>query len=353
MGLRYLLGIVFLLSLSSCKGQLPPKQYNDALVVNNEIWGLTTDGKIRTFNLNDGSPLIKETNDLHSIVAFAKDNKSNIVIANSSDRIQIIDQKSFKRKTIGRCDSTVYAITFDHQNNCYALTAKGVVDIGTGRSYVSTTSINKSIKYQPGLMVKPDAFFIDTNDNIWIGFGHGEWGGNLFVFNTRTKKYIKLDTCFKNGISPVKSIFEGDDNIYISTGLQHMLLSGSIIKVNNFKSMLIFDGSEYFDTPDGKSQKNPNPQYIGPATFNKQENCIYFYSHQGIFRGNIKDDLSKIENWEKIIKPKLHWTNGQSNAVGSPMNVTKIQVMDRNKFFFVSKNDGIGLYTSGNLIMLQ
>ena len=132
-----------------------------------------------------------------------------------------------------------------------------------------------------------------------------------------------------------------------------MLLSGSIIKVSNFKSTLVFDGSEYFHTPDGKSQNNPNPQYIGPATFNKQENCIYFYSHQGIFRGNTKDDLSKIENWEKIIKPTLHWTNGQSNAVGSPMNVTKIQVMDRNKFFFVSKNDGIGLYTGGNLIMLQ
>jgi hypothetical protein len=96
MGLRYLLALVFLLSLSSCKGQLPPKQYSDALVVNNEIWGLTTDGKIRTFNLNDGSPLIKETHDLHSIVAFAKDNKSNIVIADSSNRIQIIDQNTLR-----------------------------------------------------------------------------------------------------------------------------------------------------------------------------------------------------------------------------------------------------------------
>jgi hypothetical protein len=81
MDLRDLFVIVFLLSLSSCKGQLPPKQYSDAFVVNNEVWGLTTDGKIRTFNLDDGSSLIKETDDLHSIIAFAKDNKSNIVIA--------------------------------------------------------------------------------------------------------------------------------------------------------------------------------------------------------------------------------------------------------------------------------
>jgi hypothetical protein len=74
-----------------------------------------------------------------------------------------------------------------------------------------------------------------------------------------------------------------------------------------------------------------------------------FYSQQGVFRGSIKDDLSRIENWEKIIKLKLHCTKGQSNAAGSPMNVTKIQVIDRNKFFFVSKNDGIGLFDRGNV----
>jgi hypothetical protein len=352
--LRYLLVVTSFFYLSSCVGQqqLPVNQYSDAVVINNEIWGLTTDGKIRTFNLSDGSPVIKDSNNLAAIAAIAKDHTDNIIIADSSDRIREIDQKSFKAKTIGRCDTVVYALLFDGQNNCYALSAKGIVDINRHRTYVSNTSINQSVKYQRGTMPRPDAFFIDKNDNIWIGFGHGEWGGNMFVFNSRTKKFIKLNEYFKQGISPVKSIFEVNDDVYISTGLMHMAFSGSIIKLCDFKDTTVFESYSFQKNPDGTNRGN-DAEYIGPATFNQFDKCIYFYSQHGIFKGDPKGDLSKIEMWHKIIQPKLNWTNGQSNAVGSPMNVSKLQFIDKDKLIFISKNDGIGLYDGSKLVMLQ
>jgi hypothetical protein len=94
-------------------------------------------------------------------------------------------------------------------------------------------------------------------------------------------------------------------------------------------------------------------EYIGPGAFNPFNNSIYFYSQHGFFRGDMAKDLSKFENWEKIVKPKLTWTNGQPDAVGSPMNVLKICIIDKARFVFLSQSDGIGLFDGDKVILLK
>lgn len=96
-----------------------------------------------------------------------------------------------------------------------------------------------------------------------------------------------------------------------------------------------------------------NGEYIGPATYNKYDNSIYFYSQHGIFKGFKSKDLSKIENWEIILKPKLRWTWGQEDAVGAPMNVLKMNIIDKDKFIFLTQNDGIGFFDGEKLKMLR
>ena len=68
-------------------------------------------------------------------------------------------------------------------------------------------------------------------------------------------------------------------------------------------------------------------EYIGPASFNKFDNSIYFYSQNGIFKGDKAKDLSKIANWQNILKP---------DAVGSPMNVLKLIIIEKEKFTFLT-----------------
>lgn len=53
------------------------------------------------------------------------------------------------------------------------------------------------------------------------------------------------------------------------------------------------------------------------------------------------------------MQPKLHWKSGQPDAVGSPMNVLKLQVLDDGKIIFVSQNDGVGIYDGKTLTMIQ
>jgi hypothetical protein len=94
-------------------------------------------------------------------------------------------------------------------------------------------------------------------------------------------------------------------------------------------------------------------EYIGPSAYNKYNKSIYFYSQNGIFKGELNKDLSKIENWSNIIKPKLHWSQGQPDAVGSPMNVFKLAIIDRDRFLFLTQHDGIGFYDGQNLKMID
>ncbi|MNL74322.1 hypothetical protein D3C87_1999410 [compost metagenome] len=54
-----------------------------------------------------------------------------------------------------------------------------------------------------------------------------------------------------------------------------------------------------------------------------------------------------------MVDPKLHWSYGQPDAIGSPMNVLKLKFITPDKLIFVSQNDGIGIYNGKTLIMTR
>jgi hypothetical protein len=212
--------------------------------------------------------------------------------------------------------------------------------------------MNHQINYKDG-WGKPACYFIDKEDNIWIGFGYGEWGGNLFVFKTSDKRFLtaSLDG-FEFELSPVKSFFEDSSSVYLSSGLQHMMTSGAIVRFDNFKATTILNSDSHWNNRETRDSMIEG-EYIGPATFNNFNNSIYFYSQNGIFRGAKSKDLSKIGNWTLVVKPNLHWKSGQPDAVGSPMNVLKISIIDGSKFIFLSQSDGIGFYDGEKLTMIK
>src|SRR5690606_35022109 len=114
---------------------------------------------------------------------------------------------------------------------------------------------------------------------------------------------LSLDD-FRIELFPIKSFFEDSTSVYISAGLQHMMTSGIIVKMDNQKAKILFNSESHWLNPE-KRDTFIDGEYIGPATFNPYNNSIYFYSHNGIFIGDKSNDLSKIENWEKVVSPKL------------------------------------------------
>jgi hypothetical protein len=246
----------------------------------------------------------------------------------------LLDERGGAFKKISKSLNKVYNIVFNKNNDAYLITDKGILDASNGKTYLPDTSfrLNKQIRGWP----KPSAVFMDDEDNIWVGSGFGEWGGELFVFNTKTEKFIRpVLNGFRIELYPVKSIFSDGNAIFISFGLQHMMTSGCIMKFTNYKCSPVFVSEsrwvEDIDTSRGKRLQGG--EYIGPAAYSQNDHCIYFYSQHGIFKGEKEKDLSKIDNWIKIASPKLHWKSGQPDAVGSPMNVLKMNSQATANYF--------------------
>jgi hypothetical protein len=192
---------------------------------------------------------------------------------------------------------------------------------------------------------------MDEEDNLWVGFRYGEWGGDLFVFNTRQRRFLPLKLgAFSIELNPIQSICSDGKNVFVSTGLSHMDISGSIVQFIDNQASIIFDSSPYSDAH--SKDTSFKAEYIGPAAFNSSDHKLYFYSQHGFFRGDPKEDLSSIVKWEKVAQPHLKWSWGQLDAVGYPMNVAKIAFYRNSQIVFLTQSNGIGVLQDGRFIFL-
>jgi hypothetical protein len=337
------------LALNACS-QTAATLYSDFVIANDQLWALTGDGHLRLFDLKNAAPLT-EPPIQDSLVAVAKDVHSAIVIGDKNHRIERYDTGGHSWTLLGNYSGTLYGITFDHANTCYLITSRGIVELGTKQSYLPDSGRNSQINYH-GAWFWPLTYCMDAEDNIWVGFRFGEWGGDVFVFNTHLRRFLPLNL---KGIdielNPVQAICSNGDNIFISTGLDHMMTtSGDIIQFKNYSASIVLDSSPFSD----KHQKDTSftGEYIGPAAFNNVDHCLYFYSQHGFFRGDPDKDLSSIEKWEKIAQPHLKWSSGQMDAVGSPMNVRKIAFYHDSQMVFLTQLNGIGLLQDGQVSFL-
>jgi hypothetical protein len=132
----------------------------------------------------------------------------------------------------------------------------------------------------------------------------------------------------------------------------HFSTSGAIARFHHDTCSVIFESQEHAIQKPGAAVKQIIAgEYIGPGASSPSDKNIYFYSQNGIFEGRPGTDLSVIDKWKKIFTPTLHWSNGQPDAVGFPMNVLQLIFIAPNRFIFLSQLDGIGLYDGQKVVM--
>ena len=91
----------------------------------------------------------------------------------------------------------------------------------------------------------PSLVFVDNNDVIWMTSFYGEFGGTLQLFDSQERKII--NTPIENlelGLFFPQSIFTDGktDAVYIASGIQHIISSGDIFKIQHYTAEKIFDG---------------------------------------------------------------------------------------------------------------
>lgn len=346
--------------------QPKPTTYSDFVIDGNQVWLLNSKGFVMVGNLYSENYVDSTLATDAPIIALTKDRKRNIVIGDSSHTIRQYDNQQKVWLTIGRTTNKLTNIIFNSHNTCFGVTNLGIVDIETGKCYFPADSLsgNSYVRYKNSWFHAPTCF-IDHQDKLWLGFDHGEWGGDVFAFDTRKKTFIPLKTAAVNmAMNPVDGFCEAEGHVYMSGGLSHISLThGSIVKFTDNVAYSILESKDV-ETPvkvgsdklTGKVEKWitwTGGHQIGPITYNARNNCLYFYSQNGIFKGRLKARLGDINQWKNVLKPQLKWGSGRHNTVGSPMNVLKMEFTPNGALVFLAEYDGLGIYDGKSLHFIR
>lgn len=319
------------------------EQFVDFVMKDNNIIALSTNGILYNIDKKNGNKSRYSTGSDLLFTQLSLDKKQNIILVGTKSVYRL---KNSKINKINYSKHEILGLVYDTNNRCYLITKKGIVDTRTSKIYFPNDTLSQSTRKTKEWSTFPPNFptyKIDQNNKIWIGFDYGEWGGELYVFDTREHKYLKPN--FMGFFRPMTSITDANNGVYIASSLAHFTISSSIILYDNLKNETIF--SSYTHKKNENDDKLIDGEYIGPIYYTN--NNLYFYSQNGFFKGNLGVDLNEFENWKKVFNPNFKWSFGRSNPVGGRMTVNKFIVLDDDEIIFLTQNNGIGIFRNNEI----
>ncbi len=197
----------------------------------------------------------------------------------------------------------------------------------------------------------PQYTFMDSQDRIWMTNSFGEFGGSIQIFDTRKRTELNADIDSLNfGLLFPKSVFENNNqNIYITSGLQHFMNSGDIFRIEKNLGTKVYSSENLRDSTEANSFNGGI--FVGPGAFNPYDNKIYFATTNGFYRVSIPNK-GKIENLELLFKPDLLWER-EPLAIGVSMSIKKLAFTNDNRLVFLTSNNGVGVYDGKELKMIK
>ncbi|GAB3032216.1 hypothetical protein [Spirosoma pulveris] len=362
--------VLLFVNRETVRGQEVSKEvrYKDFSLVGKSLLLLTRSGRLDLFNSLTAKQAIP-VQTAAPVVAATIDREGTIVIGDTNHSIQAYNSRQKTWRVLSTYTDKLTGIVFNSQNQCFLITDKGIVDVQTHTTYFPDSSFytNRQIRYTRGWF-SPPVSFLDYQDNLWLGFNHGEWGGDVFSFDTRRHAFRQLQTeQIRMTTNPVNGFCDDRQNVYMSGGVSHMFLThGSISRFSNGLATPVLQSKDK-ETPvevmmedprTGKKKKQrlitwKGGHRIGPMAYNPVNTCLYFYSQFGIFKGSPTADLSDIKKWLNTLKLNLKWTANSPYAAGPAMNVLKMQFTPDGTLLFLTEHNGLGVYTGKNLRYIE
>lgn len=377
---------------------LTNQDYKDFVVDREKknIWAITQNNELVVINLNTLA-LDTQIEKLANVACISQSKKdSQILIGTLDKQIKKYNRLKQEWEIVATEQHTIQQAFETTNGEIFYLFDEGIRKVGDSTLYQFDCEDFFSVMRQISCMDNRQSLikylkrnisvnYIDDKNRIWLGYDFGEWGGDMLLFDTKKKDFCQLDTSKSLYLvmNPVRQIFDNQiDILFIINSISHMGMTNSnIFFIDSLDKItsITYDGEFEvfidsidinFDKLGKRKQKhltdslmnvtrrkrkedvNEN-EYMGAGAYNPTDSSLYFYSHHGFFKGYLKDDLTKLKNWQLIINPALKWDWGMPHAVGSPMNVYKMEMIGNESFVFGSTKNGIGYFDGKKLIMVR
>ncbi|WEK37187.1 MAG: hypothetical protein P0Y53_06715 [Candidatus Pseudobacter hemicellulosilyticus] len=342
--MKTLLTIIPVLFISWSCTTPAAEDYIDFINIGDHVWAITVDSSVVKFDLKGKQGIKKVFDDSIKVTVIAKDRNDNIVVVDAMNRIGKYEAGKWRFANTGQ--SNITAIFYTSSNKEYLVTDSGIINTESNKTYFPDSALIAQMGRYYGMMEYTSAL-LDNRDNIWLGYNYGEWGGNIFIFNTAENRFIHPSTRNMNLEEyPIFSLAQGPDGIYFSGGLSHMKITmGYIAKFRDSTAFVVFHNQYH------EENKKRKVHYVGPIAYNKWDSYLYFYSQYGFFKAKVDSELWNEAYWTSLANPDLPFTYGQSMAVGYGMNIKKIVATGPDAVLFLTENRLIG-YLVGKEVKL-
>lgn len=329
---------------------------------NNYLYAINNKGKIVVWDLQslERHPVAIDTTVVYTCIA--KDRNNDIYAGNGNGLLMKLNKKdfSFTKHSQLKKKVSINNIFFTSQNKMFLVVPYCVYDAVKDKYWdkfkippagMVVSQVKKFLFFhyttKPKYNFKlPKYTFMGSDDKIWMANTFGEFGTWLNVFDANKQKELNPDIFESYGLLHLQSVFEDDKkNIYVTSGLQHMMNFGSIYKIVDGKAVVIFDTQDY------KPDTDKGNLYIGPGAFSNKEQKLYFATQTGIYRSSVPQE-GKINVLEKVFSPELLY-NRENLTMGMKMAIKKMEFTNDNRLIFLTENNGIGVYNGKEVITLD
>lgn len=378
-------------ALSQGKANLSHTKYEDYYTDGSFLYGLTTTDTLKIWDVLS----VKLIEQITNVSAIAS-NKNNELCYVKEGRIYNHDLNSVI--STDSIKGRVYKLFFDTENTPVVYSSWGVSYKGeylVARHHEDTGGAPYFDSRGENNLLQPQVCYLDDDDRLWLGFDRGEFGGGLVIFDIKTGlfqtpvwlfgvymerfdklkrsqkrsfKRLKIKESYSRVLPDLVKVIDNDTvikfpyeiiaerpkgiignkegTLYVSESMVHFILSDvNLIKASKSEYEDFYKVESLNGILD-KDESGYVTEYLGPVAYNTFNKHAYYYSHLGFFKiiENGKGKFSK----ELVLKPEILW-GGQSNAVGSGMNVKKFDFIAADEFFFLTTHNGIG-YFNGSMV---
>lgn len=370
--------------------------YKDYIVVEDDIYAITKGDSLVVWNIKSNTFTLKSK----SCNAIAKNSKNEIFLSLTNNKVFSLKSNNLLVEVDE--EESIYLILIDKKDDLLVVTNKSFII--NGNVYKPTK--NSTFYWRSGWrkpsenLIKPDVFFLDSKNRLWLGYDSGEWGGDMCFFDLTTKEFycddslsslyddkygnwpendslifsefpekVKItdtDTLIKfpHNIytSHIKGITEDSEgNFYTSESLMHFFINGSIdiLRKTEYENFYKNESLKYLLENETSKREYRNrdgdlvsftkidvKEYLGPISYNPYNRSVYYYTNNGFFK--IRKTNSGYDK-DLILNPTVLWKQGLPNAVGYQMAIKKFEFIDDKRFVFLTNLNGLGYY-DGNQV---
>lgn len=242
-----------------------------------------------------------------------------LIVTTNNNEVWQYQKEEWKKEY--KSVNIINGIVYNSKGEVFLITNKGIEVMNTSKTYLKKDSLNTQVKIS-GDMIVPSTYLMDQRNLLWLGFNYGEWGGDIMVFDTIKEEYLTLAMNKVNlELLPIVSFFGEKENVYFTSGLEHLINSGSIVQFYQFSAKEIIK----IQTPSIFEESELDIDLLGAGNYSQDEDAIYVFAGRNILKGNVGDNLSDLANWKKILNKPL----GKKNK-----EVKQLIVLDNNRLIY-------------------